>query len=90
MTLMKSEKANQKTLQTSSIIKLFLKDSFSGTEVKSSLCLIPVFNTHGISSLTLKDIAESTAKVIAAQQKSLDSLAKVLANKKVTDPLSFR
>lgn len=58
--------------------KVSLKDSFSGTEVKFSVCLIPVFNTYSVSSLTLKDIAETTAKVIAAQQKSLDSLVKVV------------
>ena len=34
-------------------------------------------------SLTLKDISESAAKARAAQQKSLDSLAKVVLNNRI-------
>lgn len=38
-------------------------------------------NSH--VSLILEDIAESTAKVIAVQQKFLDFLAKVVLNNKI-------
>lgn len=40
-------------------------------------------------SLTLEDSTESAAKAIAAQQKSLDSLAKVALNNRISlDPVS--
>lgn len=38
----------------------------------------PIFNKTDVSSLTLKDTAEFVAKATATQQKSLDSLAKVV------------
>ena len=41
-------------------------------------------------SLTLEDTAESAAKAIAAQQKYLDSLAKVLDNRIALDYLSAK